>query len=144
MRRKKIIIAVVLAMVIGFVYFRWASAIRQPLDFSHPQHVKAGIACSTCHPSGSLETLPSTVECKECHKNKPLPSHVQWVPVYRVAPDILFAHSKHPSVPCSTCHQQFTSAKRWVHESRFKMSFCMDCHEDTGASNTCKTCHKNR
>ena len=131
-------------LLITFVYFRWSSAIRQPLEFSHAQHVKKQIVCSTCHVSAQLEQLPAALECRECHADKSFPAEVQWIRVYRIAPDIIFRHANHSSVPCSTCHEEFTEADRWIHESRFKMSFCMDCHEERRAPNECRTCHTNK
>jgi hypothetical protein len=140
-KKRLILIGIFFLIFMGvFVYFRWSSAIRQPLQFSHTQHVKVGIPCSKCHLTP--DTIPVTNECKDCHQDKSFPPRVEWIQVYRVAPDILFSHAKHTGVACSTCHEQFTAPDRWIHESRFKMSFCMDCHADTRAPNECRTCHK--
>jgi hypothetical protein len=135
-------ILIFLAILVSVVYFRWSSAIRQPLEFSHAQHVKEKIPCITCHVTPDV--VPTIEGCKECHEQKAFPPRVDWIKVYRVAPDILFTHAKHRQVPCSTCHEQFTKPDLWIHESRFKMSFCMDCHADTRAPNECRTCHKNK
>ena len=142
MHKKRIILISFLAIIVLVIYFRWSSAIRQPLQFSHSQHVKEGIPCARCHVTA--DSIPATVLCKECHAQKTFPARVDWIKVYRVAPDILFTHAKHTDIPCSTCHEKFTAADRWIHESRFKMSFCMDCHADTRAPNECRTCHRNK
>lgn len=142
MSRKRIAIIATVFIIVFLVYFRWSSAIRQPLEFSHAQHVQQDIPCTKCH--ATPDSLPAAAECKACHAQMNFPPRIAWIKVYRVAPDIIFSHAKHTEVPCSTCHEKFTSADRWIHESRFKMSFCMDCHEDTRAPNECKTCHLNK
>ena len=129
----------------GFlIYFRWSSAIRQPLEFSHSSHVKQGIQCSVCHSEQSSDQLPPGTSCTGCHKDRSFPVDVSWIRVYRVAPDIIFSHNAHASFPCAACHEQMTAGKRWIHETRFKMDSCTQCHEQKGAQNECRTCHKNR
>jgi hypothetical protein len=125
-----------------FLYFRWSSAIRQPLEFSHRQHVLQKIPCSTCHKT--VETLPEVSACVSCHPKLQIVSGTAWQKVYRITPDIIFSHQNHTDFPCSSCHKAMTSAYRWVHETRFSMAFCMDCHAQKGAKNECKTCHTNR
>lgn len=140
--RKAIIAAAIIFCLSAFViYFRWSSAIHQPLEFSHAEHVRNGLTCEKCH--SSLSELPTTAVCKTCHTQKDLPADVQWTRVYRVAPDVIFDHANHRD-DCSTCHQEFTSAQRWIHEKRFPMDFCMKCHEARRANNACGACHKNR
>ena len=142
--RRKFHIAVLAAASVAamLVYFRWSSAIRQPLDFSHAAHVRQNIRCESCHAVQTSETLPAASQCVQCHKGMNFPTEVRWIHVYRVAPYIIFAHAKHTGFSCATCHKAMTSAKRWVHESRFKMDFCMDCHAKSRAKNECGTCHK--
>ena len=127
-----------------FLYFRWSTAIRQPLDFSHATHVRKNISCDSCHSIRTSENLPPPSLCLDCHKTMHTGSGVRWVRIYRVAPDILFTHAKHTDVSCAVCHPAMTSARRWIHETRYKMDFCMDCHAQEGAKNECGTCHKNR
>lgn len=141
MRKLIIFCVIVLGLSAFFLYFRWSSSIHQPLQFSHSQHVKANLDCSTCH--SSLDELPSTSGCKNCHSGQAFSAQAQWIRVYRVAPDIIFTHANHKET-CETCHLQMTSGARWVHEYRFSMDFCMKCHEQKAAPNQCSTCHKNR
>lgn len=133
---------IIAGLAASFFYFRWSSRIQQPLNFSHPLHVKARIPCSECHTN--LETLPDSVSCHRCHSNHTLLADVQWIPVYRVAPDIIFDHKKHKDVSCAICHEQITSGAAWIHEYRFPMNFCMRCHAEKKAPNECHTCHLNR
>jgi len=134
--------AIVLFLTGGFFYFRWSSAIRQPLQFSHRQHVLQNISCARCHQV--TDTLPEISTCAPCHPDMATVKSVSWQKVYRVAPDIIFSHKEHTEFSCATCHQQMTSAKRWIHERRFPMDFCMECHAQRGAKNECRTCHQNR
>lgn len=145
MKKTLIYIAVALIGLAGMlVYFRWSSAIRQPLNFSHSDHVHRNIKCGTCHNSKDLDVLPNTTACTSCHSDRKFPQEVQWVRVYRVAPDIIFSHVQHSQDPCATCHKDLVEGKRWIHESRFTMDFCMKCHEQRHANNTCAACHKNK
>lgn len=145
MRKTLITTAIILASLAAMLlYFRWSSAIRQPLDFSHAQHVRSKIDCATCHESANLDTLPDLSQCKSCHADMKFPQRIQWIRVYRVAPDIIFAHSQHLSDECGTCHLALVSGKKWIHESRFTMDFCMKCHQQRRADNSCGACHKNK
>lgn len=137
-------IAIVAGLVAMVVYFRWSSAIRQPENFSHSTHVRSNIPCETCHVAGGLDALPAVDVCASCHKDIRFPQRVQWTRVYRVAPDIIFSHSRHSNDDCATCHASLVNGKRWIHESRFTMDFCMKCHEQRRADNSCGACHKNR
>jgi hypothetical protein len=144
--QKKIVAGLLILIGLAgmFVYFRWSSAIRQPLDFSHARHVRSKIECSQCHGAGTLDSLPQTNACRSCHTDQSFPTRVEWVRVYRVAPDIIFSHRGHTNDPCAVCHKDLAAGKQWIHESRFTMDFCMDCHAQRRADNSCGACHKNR
>lgn len=145
MGRKLIVTALIVFGLAGmFFYFRWSSAIRQPLNFSHAQHVRSKIECAQCHKTGELDSLPAPASCASCHADMRLPEKVQWARIYRVAPDIIFSHSSHLKISCATCHDQVVAGRRWIHESRFTMDFCMKCHQQMRADNSCGACHKNR
>ena len=145
MRKSLIVTCLVLAGLAGmFVYFRWSSAIRQPLNFSHSQHVRSNIDCATCHEPGTVDASPGVSLCSSCHKDMTFPQRAQWIKVYRVAPDIIFSHTQHTNDTCATCHKAQVAGQRWIHESRFTMDFCMKCHQERQANNTCGACHKNR
>jgi class III cytochrome C family protein len=143
MSKTAIIAGLILLFLTGaFIYFRWSSQIRQPLDFSHGQHIKQQIECAACHKS--LNALPVTATCRPCHPQFSTTQTVQWIRVYRIAPDVIFTHDRHSDISCETCHKAMTTPRRWIHESRFTMDFCMKCHAERGAPNECRTCHKNR
>jgi hypothetical protein len=145
MPRKYLIALIsVFCLAAFYLYFRWSSAIRQPLGFSHPVHVKAQIPCASCHTERSSEKMPPSSLCASCHKGMTIPSATRWIRVYRIAPDIIFDHRNHSKFSCSGCHEEMSSTRGWIHETRFPMDFCMDCHASEGAENDCKTCHKNR
>src|SRR5262249_7125128 len=143
--RKWIIALAVSLVLIGYIaYFRWSSFIRQPYGFSHARHVQQGISCQKCHPVDALDSRPAGTLCKNCHQDIHVLSQVRWIPVYRLAPDIIFSHQGHQKVECTLCHPEMTSPRRWVLETHYTMKFCMDCHALQGAKNECGTCHKNR
>ena len=71
---------------------------------------------------------------------------VPWRKIYRVPDHVYFSHRRHASIAaieCEVCHgpvaEQVTPAGRphW----RPTMNNCMECHEETGASNDCVHCH---
>ena len=142
MRTFIIIVAIVAGLYGFFFYFRWSSSIKQPIPFSHSQHVQQKISCDRCHKPADANYLTLSTNCTNCHADKKIPADVKWIRVYRVAPDIIFDHAKHQQTPCSTCHVEMTSAQRWVRETRFAMNFCMNCHSQQAARNDCKACHK--
>jgi len=144
MRKWLMALAVLFLLAAFFLYVRWSSAIRQPFDFLHPAHVKERLSCERCHRPQDINSLPATSLCKECHTEKNLPIQAEWRRVYRVAPDIIFTHEKHQDSSCATCHKEMTRTSGWIHETRFAMNFCMDCHARERAPNQCRDCHKNR
>lgn len=135
--------AIVLTLTGLIYYWWWSSRVQEPLGFSHAQHLRQQIECSNCH-SGTGEPYPSNERCAVCHQGMNVPADVRWVKVYRTAPDIIFDHPKHAAVNCSVCHEAMATPKRVVHETRFAMEFCVNCHKQQNADNQCATCHRNR
>jgi len=144
MKKLFLALAILLFLAAFLAYFRWSSSIHQPHKFSHAQHVNQDLSCDSCHKQNELESLPPGSLCKICHPAMTVPQDAGWIRVYRTAPDIIFTHQQHSTVPCNVCHVDTTSAKRFVHETRFPMDFCMGCHAQQGARNDCKACHKYR
>lgn len=142
MRWWAVSVLVIAGLTASFLYLRWSFRIQQPRNFSHSQHVKAVISCKECHQD--LASLPGTSLCRRCHAGNQAPVSVQWIRVYRIAPDIIFSHEKHTDVQCETCHAQMTAAAAWIREYRFPMNFCMKCHSARNVSNECHTCHMNK
>jgi hypothetical protein len=137
----------------------------QPIDFPHRIHHfnEIGIECQECHPGvtqGARAGLPSVNLCMTCHEDigNPGDPRIQmlrstaergedlaWQRVYGFVEEshVRFNHAPHvrAGVDCATCHGDLTSmtvAERVVEHT---MGFCVNCHEQRGASNDCLTCH---
>lgn len=144
MKKALVITAILVIAATGGIYYAWwSSAVRQPAGFVHSQHVAQNIDCATCH-GDSGEYFPQVDRCAGCHNGMKVPADVRWQRVYRIAPDVIFSHERHKDVACAECHPEMTSAKKVVHEYRYPMEFCMNCHAQRGAQNACAACHRNR
>src|SRR5262245_43814651 len=94
-----LIVIASLILVAGMIfYFRWSSAIRQPLAFSHGEHVRVNISCGTCHTEKVPDSPPPASICVSSHTGMNPPPETQWIRVYRTAPDIIFSHLQHHDV----------------------------------------------
>src|SRR5262245_33125246 len=138
---------------------------QQPIDFPHKIHHinEIGIECYECHTGvnkGARAGLPSINFCMTCHETigdasdsriQTLRAHAKrgedlpWQRVYGFLEEshVRFNHAPHlrAGVGCETCHGDLTSmtvAERVVDHS---MGFCINCHQQKGASNDCLTCH---
>jgi hypothetical protein len=138
---------------------------QQPIDFPHKTHTlnETGIGCTICHTGverGARAGIPSINVCMYCHEDigDPADSRIQslrdhakrgedmpWQRVYGFLEEshVRFNHAPHirAKVECATCHgdlTQMTVAQRVVDHT---MGFCINCHNQKGASNDCLTCH---
>lgn len=120
--------------------------------------------CMGCH-AGAVDSpqasIPNTNTCAACHL-PPLQSDLEdtsltefieaeseipWARVYDYLPgEIVFSHERHAElgrVRCQECHGPVESAEEPLYlDIKFRMEDCMACHETTGASNDCLSCHK--
>jgi hypothetical protein len=134
---------------------------RQPVPFSHWIHVSTKqISCFYCHQYASVSQqagIPAVAKCMQCHRiiasnfppiakvrwyynrNEPIP----WVRVNRLADYVHFNHQAHIAykVDCSECHGNVAEMDRVKPVHRFKMQFCIDCHDKNQVSVNCYTCH---
>ena len=138
---------------------------QQPIDFPHKIHTvnDIGIECTECHSGatrGPRAGIPSVNFCMTCHEDvgnaadsriQLLRDHAKrgedlaWQRVYGFLEEshVRFNHAPHirAGVDCSQCHgdlTQMTVAERVVDHT---MGFCINCHQQKGASNDCLTCH---
>ena len=138
---------------------------EQPIDFPHKIHSinEVGIDCQECHvgvKSGPRAGIPSVNFCMTCHEDigdandkriQMLRDHAKrgeelpWQRVYGFNEEshVRFNHAPHirAGVDCAMCHgdlTQMTVAERAVDHN---MGFCINCHQQKGASNECLTCH---
>lgn len=138
--------------------------VRQPIGFNHNIHVEElGFECVDCHLyalTSVRATIPNIDNCADCHEEPQGESAaearlveyivagepVPWRKVYRVPDHVYFSHRRHASIAaieCERCHgpvgQQIEPVSR-VHW-RPTMDNCMECHDESGASNDCIHCH---
>jgi hypothetical protein len=138
---------------------------QQPLDFPHNIHHvnEIGIECAECHSGvtrGARAGLPSVNFCMTCHEDlgNPSDSRIQmlrdyakrgedlpWQRVYGFLEEshVRFNHAPHirAGVDCGMCHGDVTQGTVAKREIEHTMGFCVNCHEQRGASNDCLTCH---
>jgi len=136
----------------------------QPIAFNHQTHAENDIACVRCHQGVETQAeagLPALSSCAVCHRRRAIPDHPEvlkfmellekrepllWRKV-NVMPESAMMHFKHnphirAGVECSTCHgdvAQMAIARRVIDTA--DMGWCLSCHEESGASTDCLTCH---
>lgn len=143
----------------------WARpAFEQPIAFSHQLHVEEmGAECTDCHQhvlDGVRATIPNIEVCADCHEEAQgespeearLVEHIQtgepipWLKVYTVPDHVYFSHRRHAAIAgiaCETCHGEVGQRVEPVTRPAVEMTMdhCMDCHQESGASNDCIWCH---
>ena len=136
----------------------------QPIAFSHRLHVEElGSDCTDCHLyvlTAARATIPNIEVCGDCHEEAQTESpeearvveHIQagepipWVKVTTVPDHVYFSHRRHTAIAeiaCETCHGEVGQRVEPVVRPAVDMTMdhCMDCHEESGASNDCIWCH---
>jgi hypothetical protein len=139
--------------------------IRQPIAYNHRLHTQdLEIACPKCHAGVATAEQagpPSLDTCLECHQEaiteNPEEHKIQgyassgeqipWVRLTHKPDHVFFSHRRHVAVgqiACTTCHgpmeMQTTPPGRAL--KTLKMSDCIDCHQESGASLDCNACHR--
>lgn len=137
--------------------------VRQPLPYSHQQHLALGLKCAQCHKNadpGETMGLPATAVCMGCHqsvaKDKPAIQSlakfheekrpVPWERVYQIPSYVFFSHREHlkAGATCETCHGKVAERPALFREKDISMGACMECHRLEKAPNDCQLCHENR
>ncbi len=133
---------------------------KQPLPFSHKQHVGAGLQCKDCHANpdpGEEEGFPATSKCMACHiaidKNAPAikelkayadrKQEIPWARVWEIPSSVSFSHRTHieAGATCQTCHGPVQDRDVLRRETDMSMGACINCHRLNRAPVECKTCH---
>ncbi len=163
---------VALILLGGFVAIGYGIATReqivvQPIAFNHAVHIEdAGMQCIECHTDAETDVsagLPGKEMCMDCHdideeegthtEKARLFSYAEsdrdipWVRVAVTAPDVFFSHRRHVTagrMDCLECHPQQPGLTAPPSTARMvlTMDACIDCHENTGASDDCLACHR--
>lgn len=135
----------------------------QPIPYPHDIHIEeVELSCKDCHAGaeeGPVAGFPSVKACMGCHlffeTDKPSIQELAaynergeeppWQRVYGWPHEahVRFNHAPHirAEMECRACHgdvEQMEVAERAVEHT---MGFCVQCHDATGASNECMTCH---
>jgi len=128
--------------------------------------------CHSFAKDGRFEGIPEVGTCLECHDpaNPVAPAGVAWRSYSRQPDNAWFPHASHvllARLECKECHGDHaaTSTLPPVETNRItgysraiwgtdpsgistarpdsmKMSDCEECHENTGATDTCQDCHR--
>jgi menaquinone reductase, multiheme cytochrome c subunit len=140
------------------------SNVSQPIAFNHRLHTdEVGADCVDCHQyarSGTIATIPNIAVCVDCHEEAQTESAeelrviefiqhgdlIPWRKIYRVPDHVYFSHRRHTQlaeIACETCHGSVGSrtdpvTKPLVQQS---MDWCIDCHERSGVTKDCVSCH---
>ena len=133
----------------------------QPIAFSHAHHVaEVGLDCQFCHAyarRGPVAGIPSVQRCAGCHRvvlserpeilevleywenEEPIP----WVRVHDLPDHVRFTHKAHvrAGVGCETCHGDVAAMEAAVQVESLGMGWCVDCHQERGATRDCLACH---
>ena len=134
---------------------------EQPIAFDHKIHAGENeIPCLFCHSTARRSTVagvPSVQACMGCHdwvqsdhpeleklteysdNAEPIP----WVRVHSVPDFVRFTHKRHikAGVACQSCHGPVEEMERVERVQSLEMGWCVQCHEQRGASIDCATCH---
>jgi hypothetical protein len=134
---------------------------RQPIPYSHKQHVALGLKCKECHTMpdpGESMGIPAASKCMTCHQTikkessaiqqvaafaaekRPIP----WVRVYQMPSYVIFSHKDHleSGATCENCHGDVAQRERLAREGDISMAGCMNCHRAKKASVDCALCHE--
>ncbi len=152
--------------VLAFLYYFYLSPLKnigpaQPIAFSHRIHAGVKeIQCQFCHPYVDRSTypgIPPVEKCLYCH-NYIIPKHpeiqkehnyfntktpIPWRQVNYLPEHVLFNHQRHirKEVACQECHGAVETMDR-LKGVRFKMEFCIQCHQEKKANLDCwLACH---
>jgi hypothetical protein len=149
----------------GRVLFRPLNAVEQPIAFDHQRHVtELELECVVCHQfyeSSRHAGLPLLTTCLECHDDRDVESEELkkileladkgeddvFRKLFKLADHAFYSHRRHAKIeeiPCATCHGEIagTSSPPSVPLVRISMDFCVDCHEEEGATTDCTRCHR--
>lgn len=143
---------------------------EQPIRFVHDVHAGSGegqyrIDCQYCHFSAERSVdagIPPVATCMGCHtavqgsterartEIAKIQEHwvngraIEWVRIYKISDHAHFPHMRHidAGVDCQTCHGEIQDMGviEKVNQPLY-MGWCVQCHEERGASVDCSVCH---
>lgn len=157
--KASIVIVIVLAGVVGYVYTQVARSSyltgrylekQQPVQFSHKHHVgDDGVDCRYCHTAvetSSSAGMPPTQTCMNCHSQiwadspylEPVRASfrenkpIEWNRVHDLPEYAYFNHSIHVNkgIGCSSCHGDIANMPAVYQENTLQMEWCLSCHRE--------------
>ena len=137
------------------------AAPKQPVAFSHKQHVGQGLTCVGCHAMtapGDYAGIAASGKCMACHISVKTDSleiekltqfhnsdeEIPWEPVYLIPSYLFFSHTVHVKevgASCRDCHGPVGERDIIGKERDISMAACMNCHRAKGGSLECDYCH---
>ncbi len=163
-RQRAVLCSVMIVAAFGLGACSDPVTIEQPIQFSHKKHIEQEIECADCHRNFETATfsgLPTTEMCMDCHEDDSSDDpemlkllafaaedrNVPWQRVYEVADHVFYSHRRHvvaAELACTDCHGAIAEttvppARPLVDQT---MDWCLQCHEESGASSDCIHCHR--
>jgi hypothetical protein len=105
--------------------------------FSHPVHLQANLACTTCHTPPAMSAR--TLVCQTCHNQHHEPERT-CSSCHRAESGVLAKHTRSAHNGCGTCHTATPGLNRWSRQ------ICTTCHVQQAsghyATRPCEACHQ--
>ena len=138
---------------------------HQPIQYNHKLHVEEEeLDCLECHLNAGTHaraSIPNINVCSDCHddleaenaEDRKVAEYVSadtfipWIQVYKVPDHAYFSHRRHVTlgkIECQECHGDVGQMEKPIVEpiQLIEMSWCVECHEQTGVSGDCLICHR--
>lgn len=151
--------------VVGRVALRPSNLVQQPIAFNHLKHAgEMELSCDTCHlyyETGEHSGLPTLDTCLDCHEEPVTESAEEkkilalqeegrtnpFRKLFRLPDHVYYSHRRHVAIAgldCEECHGKIAETEAPPRQplKRITMSFCINCHEKSGAKSECAFCHR--
>lgn len=162
---KKVISVVLLFLITLLALAFQKSDGSQPVAYNHSKHVEENdMECLDCHQyaeENARASIPNIATCFDCHEEAMTESEeelkllkfitedkkIPWRQVHIIPDYAYFSHRRHVKLgelDCAVCHGDVGKVATPITKPfvEMTMSWCMDCHEEKGASNDCYACHR--
>jgi Zn finger protein HypA/HybF involved in hydrogenase expression len=159
------VILLVISILVVCLIPGWSGAQTQPINYSHKVHVQElEIACEDCHSNveqNARALIPNVELCGACHVDTEAEKQderevailvekgerIPWTQVHVVPDYAYFSHRRHVTLgqlQCELCHGDVSQMEEPFTKPSVSMDmeWCMECHEQRGASNDCYACHR--
>jgi predicted CXXCH cytochrome family protein len=119
----------------GRAAFRPTQRVVQPIAFNHQKHVR------------TLEPLTDSPEEAKIFELVKAGKVDVFRKLFRLPDHAFYTHRRHVVVaklPCERCHGAIADTTSPPERPlvRISMEFCLGCHQSSGASSACTSCHR--